>query len=305
MINCIGRSLKNINILTQKRNQHSGSYPYSIVSALIPQGVDGICHYESAVGGNEPQKQQHSNGQNTYHINSLRQAQKEVINEWRSAGVSVRARETAHMQPLKSALFSLNGMLPDQLILNTYNDILKLAVLDENGRLINNFFTKEILKRYLKDDCRIKSYQNILEKAFDGIFSGYADNIYIANDYLLTRDGKYGYMAKYPTKAIQRSTEYAHNVASLLKDGIMPIPIQEYFEGVANLKVLPMIFKIDGDDHQLALSYESSRAELNYLKEVNHWQKKLGLPQYHAIKLMPNSRFRNHYYHQDCAINFL
>ena len=149
MVNYIGRTFRNITILNQKRTQHSGSYPYSIVSALIPQGVDGICRYESAVGGNEPQKQQHINGQNTYHINLLREAQKEVINDWRRAGVSVRARQTAHMQPLKSALFSLSGQLPDQEILRTYADILKLDILDENGRLKNNFLTKEIMKYYL------------------------------------------------------------------------------------------------------------------------------------------------------------
>ena len=294
----------------QKRSQHTGMWPYAIEMAVIPDGVDGVCRYEGPVGGNGPQAVQHKNGEKGYSIDMLRQIQQSASKKLKDAGVNVTSRETAHLQPVKSAIFSYAGIIPDRILKTLYERVLMSDVLDHEGRLINTFLNQEKIRHFLFDMQLPVAYKETLDKCLKGIFSGYADSIYIANAAFLTNNSfgkkneyQFTYVPTYPQKAMERRTEHAHDIAYALSNGTMPIILQAAFEGVANLKPLNYLFKINGEIYQLALGYQSSRSELKSIKEINKWQKKLGLPKYHIIKLMPQSGKENELYHKDCAIN--
>ena len=73
-----------------------------------------------------------------------------------------------------------------------------------------------------------------------GIFSNYADSIYIANDYL-SIGSNYVIVSNYPDLVSQREVEKARIIANSLYNGNFPIILNSYikFEGEANIKYLP------------------------------------------------------------------
>ena len=85
-----------------------------------------------------------------------------------------------------------------------------------------------------------KREENIIKTMLQGIFSNYADSIYIANDYL-SIGNNYVIISNYPDLVSQREVEKARIIANSLYNGNFPIVLNSYikFEGEANIKYLP------------------------------------------------------------------
>lgn len=283
-----------------KKLHHAGSNTH-IRMSLIQDTVRGNCDYKSPVAGNGIQKNQQIAGKQGYNTSVVRKRQLDVLESLRAHNIDVTPIPTAHNQPVKRALFSLNQRLPEQLITHTLSEFEQNNLIEKNGTFnnseINYRKASEIIFRLASSRESFK----ILKLALDGISSNYADSVYIANDYLLSSCETYAFVARYPDKAAQRMTETIHTYTYLLENGYIPIQIKNPWEGVANLKILQTKFKVNGKPYQLALGFESTRSELSALNEINSYLKILNKPQYFPIILKTN--YRETYYHEDCILS--
>ena len=293
------------NFFLQSSHYHTGSYPYRLQLAVIPDSVKGECLYETAVYGNGLQQAQHNVGMTGYNVKQLRQVQKQAVARLQQLGVHVHASQTAHLQPLKAAIYSLSVILPKQLLVDFYDSILLLNVTDSYGRFVNSIENKDLVKDLLKQKSYEEHYKTILKTALPGIFVP-ADSIYKANDFLLLGAAKnYAAVARYPNEASQRIVESAHTCWQLLSQGQYPLLMTQPFEGVANIKMLPLTFTINDERYNLALGYISTRSEKSCIKELNMYLKRLGENQLYVLYLEPHIKQNPTYYHQDCSLNFV
>ena len=175
--------------------------------------------------------------------------------------------------------------------------------MDNNGLFINTEKNRKnvILFRFGFG----KKNMDIIQTLLYGIFSNYADSIYIANDYLAVGD-KYVIISNYPDLVSQREIEKCRIIAYSLLYGNYPILLNRYikFEGEANIKFIPAYVMEKNQKYQLCLIYDSSRSTLDCISNINKYMKKLNLPLLKGIELKPIKGLETYFYHQDCIINF-
>ena len=265
----------------------------------------GTCQYKKPVDGNGPQKIQQKKGQMSYDAQAVSQVNDSITKQLLALGVSVKPRVTAHAQTLKSALYSLSDIFSGDILQPVLANCEALNLVDSKGCFINSTKNQDVFKNIVDLLPVDKKQKQLLNDALVGVFSHYADSVYIANDYLLYGENPtVAFVARYPNKAIERNTERVHIVSELLKSGVLPILVNSPFEGMANLKPLPMQFSMRHQMHTFTIAYESTRSELDCIEEINDHLLKLDLPLIKPFPFRPNNSFKSTYYHMDCAFNF-
>ena len=100
-----------------------------------------------------------------------------------------------------------------------------MNVLDNKKLFINNQPNRQKILSYLNNllnqNKLNKNDHDILTTAMYGIFSNFADSIYIANDYLNVGDNCV-IISNYSNKSSQREIEKARIIATMLKYGKYP-----------------------------------------------------------------------------------
>ena len=291
---------------TFQRHYSTGYVPPRgfIYNAKIPKGV-GTCHYKKPVDGNGPQKIQQQKGQMSYDAQTVSEVNDSITKQLLALGVSVKPRVTAHAQTLKSALYSLSDIFSSDMLQPVLANCDALNLIDSKGCFINSIKNQDVIKRVVDLLPVDNSQKQLLKDALVGVFNNFADSVYIANDYLLYgQNPTVAFVARYPNKAIERNTERVHIVSELLKSGVLPILVNSPFEGMANLKPLPMQFNMGDQMHTFTIAYESTRSELDCIEEINDNLSKLGLPLIKPFPFRPNDSLKSTYYHMDCAFNF-
>lgn len=266
-----------------------------IALPLPPKGFE--CKYYKSVWGNEIQKRQMERNQNGYTTNDVIRTSHEIANFYEKRKQQTVFTPTSHNTPLRFALCSCRNVdydLVDQL-LRSLGDCL-----DDSGVFVN---TEKNMSKALEslDFIHDLRQKKILESAFYGIFSNFADSIYIANNYLEVGDN-YAVVANYPDMASQREVERSRVILFLLQNGKFPIVLQDdvNFEGEANVKFLPAV----SDGLQMAICYESSRSDYNAISDINIHLKKLNVRLIEPIYLNPKKDREEAFYHLDCILNF-
>ena len=210
---------------------------------------------------------------------------------------------TSHNTPVNTALLSCRNLDYDKII----NKVKKINVCDDNGLFINN---DENRKKFLNllNYTESNKQKKILESAIYGIFSNFGDSIYIANDYLYVGKSDYNYviLSNYPDKVSQREIERSRIIAYSLKNGNMPLTLNDNitFEGEANIKFIPAIIENNNKQYQMCITYDSTRSNSKCIKEINKLLEKVNLPLLKEINLRPKKEMEKYFYHQDCILNF-
>jgi hypothetical protein len=254
--------------------------------------------YYEPVWGNKVQDIQINSGNNfSYNSNNIN-FYSDSINE--KFNRNCHFIPTSHNTPIETALYSCRNIYPDKYLLY----INQLNVMDNNGLFIN---TEKNRKKMLSCLGLATGRRNmdIIQTLLYGIFSNYADSIYIANDYLAVGD-KYVIISNYPDLVSQREIEKCRIIAYSLLYGNYPILLNRYikFEGEANIKFIPAYVMENNQKYQLCLIYDSSRSTLDSISNINKYMKKLNLPLLKGIELKPIKGLETYFYHQDCIINF-
>ena len=293
MIQVLNTSLK-----IAKRYYHPGYSPYrKMALPLCP--LNNISKYYKPVWGNKIQEIQLNNKiilYNSYITNHINIYSKLISNHFNN---NVYFLPTSHNTPISTALYSCRNLDANKF----------LSKIDNTGISVDEVFvnTQENKKKLLSilKYCDNPREYNTLNNAIYGIFSNFADSIYIANDYLQV--GKnYLFVCNYPSKASQREIERSRIIATALEYGNMPILLDNHinFEGEANIKYIPAIIEENNQKYQLCLTYNSSRSELECIENMNKYLKKLNVPLLKEIRLHPIKGYEKYFYHQDCIINF-
>ena len=251
-----GLKSSKVNKLVQSNSRmgiHTGYPPHQVYNAEPPKIVrPDFSQFYSICGGNGPQREQkqvHSG----YSISKLGQTQREVTKQLEAHGVKVKTYNAPYNQPFKAALFSLCRIIQPETLKDMFELIESLNIIDSKGYLINTLENREKAVQAIEKSNGFKYMKTILKEAINGIFSR-GEVIYIANNYLLLNES-YAIVATYPKDlAIIRELETAHTIARLLNDGIMPILVKQPFEGVANLKLLGMHFKLAKEEKYKIIS---------------------------------------------------
>lgn len=281
-----------------KRHFHPG---FNINGKItLPKCIDNIsCEYFKPVWGNKVQEIQLQKDNYTYNTSCINKYTNLILNKLEYT-ITV---PTSHNTPIETALLSCRNLDSQRYI----NMIGKLNVVDSNGVFINNGINREKLLNIVNKGNN-KQEKEILESVIYGIFSNYGDSIYIANDYLYVGKSDYNYVviSNYPNKVSQREIERSRIIAYCLKNGNMPLLLENDvdFEGEANIKFIPALIKNKNQNYQMCISYDSTRSNSKCIYNINKLLKKVNLPLLKEIKIRPNSEMEEYFYHQDCLLNF-
>ena len=281
-----------------KRYFHPGYLPYRrIALPLCP--LNNISKYYKPVWGNKIQELQLNNKiilYNSYITNNINFYSKRIASHFNN---NVHFLPTSHNTPISTALYSCRNLDAEMFLSKIENTGISV-----DNTFINTIENRQKLLSVLKF-CNNETEYNILNNAIYGIFSNFGDSIYIANDYLQV--GKnYSVVCNYPDKASQREIERSRIIATILHYGNMPILLDNHinFEGEANIKYIPAIIEENNQKYQLCITYNSSRSELECIKNINKYLKKLNVPLLKEIRLYPKTGMEKIFYHQDCILNF-
>lgn len=278
-----------------------------IALPLCPNNIK--CNYYNHVWGNKIQEIQiNKEMKNYYKTNEINFYSKEISYHFQKYNQETIFLPTSHNTPVLTALCSCRNL--NTITINFfYSKLLKMNVLDNKKLFINNQPNRQKILSYLNNllnqNKLNKNDHDILTTAMYGIFSNFADSIYIANDYLNVGNNCV-IISNYSNKSSQREIEKARIIATMLKYGKYPIILDNNvnFEGEANVKFLPCFIYEDNQKYQLALTYESSRSESSSIANINKYLKKLQIPMITEIRLKPKKGLEEIFYHQDCIINF-
>lgn len=289
---------------TIKNSYHTGFHPKATIALPLPP-INVNCIYSNYVKGNKIQKIQLKTN-NSYKTTTVIEKIFKTALFLKKYERNVVYRPTSHNSSMISALGScrkLEGKNIDKIMYEIRD------MLDIRGRFINLEENRLNILSIIEKQDMDEDQRTILKRVMDGVFSNYADSIYIANDYLMVEDEEKEYIivANYPNGAEQREIERARIIATGLLYGQYPIILDKdvNFEGEANIKFLPYIFSDNcGKYHQLALSYDSSRSESKTIDSINIFLDKLGIPLIRGINILPKEKYKKIFYHQDCILNF-
>lgn len=228
-------------------------------------------------------------------IKEWQKLQSLAIHKLSAEGVQVRCRPSAHHQPVKSALGSYSGLgISDEILSKAYQIFETQNVLDTGGRFICSEKNRNKVQLQLDKMNVLVSNKVILQACLTSIFNGHLNSILLSNKAFITKaiqgentSSDLVFLSNHANVSIDRQAEQAHHIAYFLLMGAMPIIMKGIFEGGSNLKPLNYFFKIDGEQHQLAIGYEDYQSDLNYVPELNQWMEKLGQPKFHVIKFKP------------------
>lgn len=290
-----------------KRFYHPGYGSYNSKKLCLPYCPENqISKYYKPVWGNKIQEIQLDENEFSYNTNEINYYSNKIRILFNNNTIYI---PTSHNTPIKTALQSCRNLKK----LNNYLCRLpQLNVTNSDGVFINNEENRNKLM-LLVNFADSREERIILKNAFHGIFSNFGDSIYIANDYLQVSDN-HVIISNYPNEVSQREIERCRIVAYNLLFGNYPILLDKdvSFEGEANIKFIPAIIQELWDSanrntpqqHQMCISYNSSRSDPNCINNINKYLDRLKLPLLKPIQLSPKREFRNYFYHLDCIMNF-
>jgi hypothetical protein len=277
-----------------KRFYHPGfELSKRICLPYCPPDIKNI--YYNHVWGNKVQEVQQIND-NSYQTNHINYYSNQIS---RFYDFNTLPIPTSHNTPIETALRSLRKINADKFIKHIDSDII-----DDDGVFIDTSNNRTKLYRLI-NQCNSIAETTIMEYAIFGIYSNFADSIYIANDYLSVDNDKV-IIANYPDQVAGREIERCRIAAYNLLYGNYPIILDSHinFEGEANIKYIPAIIEEDGQKYQLCFGYDSSRSCTKAIDNINKYMEKMNLPLLREICIYPEKGMETFFYHFDCIINF-